>query len=147
MLIKDHINLSGTNPLIGPNDDTYGPRFPDMSNAYTAALRTKMKQIAQEQKIPLAEGVYMMVTGPNFETAAEIRAFRILGADAIGMSTVPEVICAAHSGMEILGLSVLTNMGTGLRIGSQSHTETLAQGEKASADLQKLVKAFLRQEK
>ncbi len=147
MLIKDHINLSGTNPLIGPNDDSYGPRFPDMSNAYTAALRATMKKIAQEQKIPLAEGVYMMVTGPNFETAAEIRAFRILGADAIGMSTVPEVICAAHSGMEVLGLSVLTNMGTGLRTGSQSHAETLAQGEKASADLQKLVKAFLKQEK
>ena len=147
MLIKDHINLSGTNPLIGPNDDKFGPRFPDMSNAYTAILREKIKKIAKDINIPLAEGVYMMVTGPNFETAAEIRAFRTLGADAIGMSTVPEVICAAHSGMQVLGLSVLTNMGTGLRQGEQSHAETLAQGEKASAALQKLIKTFLQREK
>ena len=147
MLIKDHINLSGTNPLIGPNNDKYGPRFPDMSNAYTAILREKIKKIAKDINIPLAEGVYMMVTGPNFETAAEIRAFRTLGADAIGMSTVPEVICAAHSGMQVLGLSVLTNMGTGLRQGEQSHAETLAQGEKASAALQKLIKTFLQREK
>lgn len=147
MLINDHINFSGTNPLIGPNDEKYGPRFPDMSNAYTAALRKKIKDIASTINIPLAEGVYMMVPGPNFETAAEIRAFRILGADAVGMSTVPEVICAVHSGMQVLGLSVLTNMGTGLRQGEQSHEETLAQGEKASASLQTLVRAFLKQEK
>ena len=107
MLISDHINLSGANPLVGPNDDAFGPRFPDMSNAYDAELRTRVRQIAARENIPLAEGVYLMVSGPTFDTPAEVRAYRILGADAVGMSTVPEVICAVHSGMRVLGFSVI----------------------------------------
>lgn len=143
MLISDHINLSGQNPLIGHNDEHYGPRFPDMSDAYTQTIRKEVKAIAVKHHIPLYEGVYLMVTGPTFDTSAEIRAYRILGADAVGMSTVPEVICAAHSGMKVLGLSVITNLGTGLKEGAQSHEETLLQGQKASQNLVKLVKAYL----
>ncbi len=146
MLISDHINLSGANPLAGPDDERFGPRFPDMSDAYSQTLRQKAKAAAGKENIRLLEGVYLMVLGPTFDTAAEIRAYRILGADAVGMSTVPEVICAVHSGMQVLGFSVITNLGTGLRDGFQSHAETLAQGEKAGADLIKLVKAFLREE-
>lgn len=144
MLISDQINLSGTNPLIGPNDEAYGPRFPDMSDAYNAEIRSQLKTLAAQENIPLAEGVYLMVTGPTFDTSAEIKAFRVLGADAVGMSTVPEVICAVHSGMKVLGLSVITNLGTGLRDGAQSHAETLRVGELAAEDLTKLVKAYLR---
>ena len=107
MLIKDHINFSGTNPLIGPNDDRYGPRFPGMADAYTAEWRHKIKELAAERNIPLNEGVYLWALGPCFETAAEIKMFRLLGSDAVGMSTVPEVICAAHSGMKVLGISVI----------------------------------------
>lgn len=145
MLIEDHINFSGRNPLIGPNDEAYGPRFPDVSDAYNVNYRHKIKQIARDKNIQLHEGVYLMVSGPNFETAAEIRAFRILGADAVGMSTVPEVLAAAHSGMKILGLSVITNFGTGMKKGAQSHEETLKQADSAAADLTALVKAFIKE--
>lgn len=145
MLISDHINLSGTNPLIGPNDEKYGPRFPDMSDAYSANLREIARNIAKKANILLAEGVYIMVTGPTFDTAAEINAYRILGADAVGMSTVPEVICAVHSGMQVLGFSVITNFGTGLRSGLQSHEETLREGEKASRNLTRLVADFMKE--
>ena len=147
MLIKDHINFSGRNPLVGPDDEKFGPRFPDLSNAYTQSIRQQVKQIAQRENIALHEGVYLMVLGPNFETAAEIRAFRILGADAVGMSTVPEVIAAAHSGLKVLGLSVITNFGTGMHRGEQSHTETLEQAQKAAADLTRLVRAYLKETK
>lgn len=145
MLINDHINFSGRNPLIGPNDDAFGPRFPDVSDAYSAVFRDKAKQIAKAKNISLHEGVYLMVSGPNFETAAEIRAFRILGADAVGMSTVPEVLAAAHSGMKILGLSVITNFGTGIKKGAQSHEETLKQADAAAQNLTALVKAFIKE--
>ncbi len=145
MLIKDHINFSGRNPLVGPNDEKFGPRFPDLSNAYTSSIRQKVKEIAQRENIPLHEGVYLMVLGPNFETSAEIRAFRILGADAVGMSTVPEVITAAHSGIKVLGLSVITNFGTGMRQGEQSHTETLNQAEKAALNLTRLICGYLKE--
>lgn len=145
MLINDHINFSGTNPLIGPNDDSLGPRFPDMSDAYSADWREKIHQLAKHSGINLYDGTYLMVTGPAFDTAAEIRAFQALGADAVGMSTVPEVICAVHSGMKVLGLSVITNLGTGLKNGSQSHAETLAQAEKASAALIRLVTDFVKE--
>lgn len=145
MLIKDHINFSGRNPLIGPNDERYGPRFPDLSTAYTPEFQTKIKEIATRLNIKLYEGTYLMVLGPNFETAAEIKAFRILGADAVGMSTVPEVICAAHSGIKILGLSVITNYGTGMKSGAQSHQETLEQANQAAQKLTSLVKTFIQE--
>ena len=143
MLIQDHINFSGKNPLIGPDDEKYGPRFPDMSNAYDSTIRQEVKELSQKLEIPLFEGTYLMVLGPNFETAAEIRAFRTLGADAVGMSTVPEVIAAVHSGMKVLGISVITNFGTGMKSGAQSHEETLKQGQQASARLEKLITTYL----
>ena len=110
MLIADHINLLGDNPLTGPNDDRLGPRFPDMSNAYDAALREIARAVAVERKIELREGVYVAVAGPNLETRAEYRFLRAIGADVVGMSTVPEVIVAIHGGMRVLGLSIITDM-------------------------------------
>lgn len=145
MLIKDHINMSGTNPLIGPNDDCLGPRFPGMADAYNSDWRTKIKELAQKQNIHLNEGVYLWALGPCFETAAEIKMFQILGGDAVGMSTVPEVICAVHSGMKVLGISVITNYGTGMNHSTPCHEETLREGNKATADLTRLVKVFLKE--
>ena len=139
MLICDHINLSFANPLIGANDDTLGPRFPDMSNAYDKNLRNLALRIADEYNIPIKQGVYLMVSGPNFETAAEVRAFGILGGDAVGMSTVPEVIAANHAGLAVLGFSVITNLGTGLQQQSLSHAETLAAAGKAADKLSQLL--------
>lgn len=110
MLISDHINLLGDNPLAGPNDDRLGPRFPDMSNAYDAELRRVARAVALERGIELREGVYVAVSGPNLETRAEYRFLRTIGADVVGMSTVPEVIVAVQSGMRVLGLSIITDM-------------------------------------
>lgn len=110
MLIVDHINFTGANPLIGPNLETWGPRFPDMTEPYSKKLRSIAKAVAKDNKIPLREGVYIGVMGPSMETAAETRMFRLLGADAIGMSTIMEVITAVHLGMEVLGFSVITNV-------------------------------------
>ena len=114
MLISDHINFSGTNPLIGLNLDKFGPRFPDMSDLYTASLRAAIKEKAADAGIPLEEGVYLMYSGPNYETPAEIRMFRTMGADAVGMSTVPETIVARHCGIRVLGVSCITNMAAGI---------------------------------
>lgn len=110
MLIADHINLLGDNPLTGPNDDRLGPRFPDMSDAYDARLRALARAVALERGIALREGVYVAVSGPNLETRAEYRFLRAIGADVVGMSTVPEVIVAVHAGMRVLGLSIITDM-------------------------------------
>jgi purine-nucleoside phosphorylase len=110
MLIADHINLLGDSPLIGPNDDRLGPRFPDLSAPYDSALRELARRIATDEKITLREGVYVAVAGPNLETRAEYRFLRAIGADVVGMSTVPEVIVAIHAGMRVLGLSIITDM-------------------------------------
>ena len=110
MLIADHINLLGDSPLIGPNDDRLGPRFPDLSAPYDSALRELARRVAAEKGITLREGVYVAVTGPNLETRAEYRFLRAIGADVVGMSTVPEVVVAIHAGMRVLGLSIITDM-------------------------------------
>ena len=123
MLISDHINYSGMNPLIGPNLDKFGPRFPDMSDLYTASLRSAIKEKAAVAGIPLEEGVYLMYSGPNYETPAEIRAFRILGADAVGMSTAPEALVAGHSGLDVVGVSCITNMAAGVLPVKLNHAE------------------------
>ena len=135
MMITDHINLSSTNPLIGPNDETFGPRFPDMSNAYDKELQVIASNIAYKENINIKKGIYLMVSGPNFETAAEVKAFGILGADAVGMSTVPEVISASYLGIKTIGFSIITNMGTGLQTSTQSHEETLNTASKATSDI------------
>ena len=114
MVIDDHINLLGTNPLIGPNDDRFGTRFPDMSNVYSPRLRAIADRASAESGVPVEHGVYIAVTGPSYETPAEIRAFRTLGADAVGMSTVPEAIVARHMGIEVLGISCISNMAAGM---------------------------------
>jgi purine-nucleoside phosphorylase len=129
MLITDHLNLMGTNPLTGLNEEEFGPRFPDMTEAYSKALRETAKKVARRQKLKLYEGVYAAVHGPSYETPAEVRMLGRLGADAVGMSTVPEVIAANHLGMRVLGISCVTNMAAGLARGKLDHKEVLAAGE------------------
>jgi len=128
MLITDHINFMGTNPLIGANDDSFGPRFPDMSQCYSRALIEKAEKTAEEKNITLKKGVYFAMTGPSYETPAEVRMIRILGGDAVGMSTVPEVITAAHCGINVLGISCITNMAAGVTDKPLSHSEVMETG-------------------
>jgi homotetrameric cytidine deaminase len=144
-LIADHINMLGENPLIGPNDDRVGPRFPDMSEVYDSALGRVIADGAVANGIALVHGVYLATSGPSFETPAEIRAFRALGADLVGMSTVPEAIVARHAGLRVLGLSIVTNRAAGLAGQPLSHAETLAVAEKASSDLERLLVHSIRE--
>lgn len=139
MLISDHINFSGANPLIGPNMDEFGVRFPDMSDLYTASLRSKIKETAQKAGISLQEGVYAMYSGPNYETPAEIRMFRIMGADTVGMSTVPEAIVAGHCGMQVVGISCVTNMAAGVLPVKLSHAEVTETANRVKEVFQKLI--------
>jgi len=143
VLISDHINLQGTNPLIGPNDDSLGPRFPDMSESYARAYRETAKQVASELGIGLGEGVYVALTGPSYETPAEIRYLRAIGADMVGMSTVPEVIAANHMGARCLGISCVTNMAAGILPQRIHHEEVLETGAAVRGTLVKFLKALL----
>ncbi len=142
MLINDHINFTGDNPLIGENDEEIGPRFPDMSHAYTQEYREVAKKVAAEQNIDLKEGVYMGFSGPTYETPAEIRMSRTMGADAVGMSTVSEVIVAVHSGMKVLGISCITNLAAGMQ-SSLNHAEVVETTERVKGQFKELVKATL----
>lgn len=139
VLISDHINMSGNNPLIGRNYNDYGPRFPDMSDIYTKRLRTRIKNIADEQGIDLKEGIYLMYSGPNYETPAEIRAFRSLGADVVGMSCVPEAIVARHCGMRVAAISCVTNMAAGVLGEELSHEEVLATASRVRGEFARLL--------
>lgn len=143
MLITDHINYSGANPLIGQNLKDFGPRFPDMSEAYKKDLRLIAKKVASNLNIDLKEGVYMMFSGPTYETPAEIRMARVLGADAVGMSTVPETIIANHSGMKTLGISCLTNMAAGILDQPLNHEEVIETSNKVKADFLKLMNSLI----
>ena len=143
MLIADHINLLGDNPLIGPNDDRLGPRFPDMSEPYDAALRTIARAVAREHRITLREGVYVAVPGPNLETRAEYRFLRGLGADVVGMSTVPEVIVAIHAGMRVLGISIITDLCLPDALEPASVEKIIAVASRAEPDLTTLVNGVL----
>lgn len=125
MLISDHINFMGANPLRGPNVEELGARFPDMSEAYPESLRDMAREVAKEQGLKLQEGVYLALSGPTYETPAEIRAFRVLGADAVGMSTAPEVVAAAHMNIPALGISCITNMAAGILKQKLSHQEVM----------------------
>ena len=143
MAITDHINLTGTNVLIGPNDEAVGERFPSLRGAYDPELLAQLHATARELAIPLAEGVYLAVSGPTFETPAEIRAFGILGADAVGMSTVHETIVARHCGLRVVAVSAITNLAEGLGDEPLGHEQTLRDAAVAAQDLSRLLLGFL----
>jgi len=143
VLIRDHINCQGTNPLIGHNDARFGPRFPDMTRAYSPQLRGIAREEAERLGLPLEEGVYAAVTGPSFETPAEIRALRALGADLVGMSTVPEVIVARQMGLEVLAISCVTNLAAGILDQPITHEEVLETGQRVHSQLAALLDAVL----
>lgn len=142
MIVSDHINMSGQNPLIGPNDPKIGPRFPDMSRAYDPELRTQLRAAAERAGVTVTEGVYVYTLGPNFETPAEIRMFAALGANAVGMSTVPECLAAVHCGMKVVALSLITNLAAGLAPEQLTHHDTLSEATKAYSRVEALLTAF-----
>ena len=144
MLIRDHINFSGSNPLIGPNADSYGPRFPDMSGIYTASLREKVLEQAAAAGISLQEGTYMMFAGPSYETPAEIRMAGILGADAVGMSTVPEAIAARHCGLQVIGISCITNMAAGIQKQPLNHQEVCETAARVQSSFETLIDRIIK---
>jgi purine-nucleoside phosphorylase len=142
VLISDHINLQGCNPLVGPNDDSLGPRFPDMTEAYSREFRRIAQEVAVELCIPMSEGVYAALLGPSYETPAEIRYLRTIGADLVGMSTVLEVIAANHMGMKCLGISCVTNMAAGILPQKLVHEEVLEAGAMVRDTLVRFLKAL-----
>lgn len=144
MLITDHINLMGTNPLMGANFSPQGPRFPDMSHAYSRELLAAGKEAGESLGIALREGVYAAVTGPSYETPAEIRFLRAIGADAVGMSTAPEVIVANHAGMKVLGISCITNMAAGVLPQKLDHEEVMETAERAKEQFSALVRSIVK---
>ena len=143
MLIHDHINTIGVSPLRGTNLEEFGPRFPDMSSAYTPALRKMAHKVADEAGITVREGVYALMSGPNYETPAEIRFLRVIGADAVGMSTVPEVTVAAHAGLRVVGVSAITNMAAGILDQPLNHAEVVEVGLRVRVDFERLIRGIV----
>jgi purine-nucleoside phosphorylase len=143
MVIEDHINLTGRNPLVGPNDERLGPRFPDMSTAYDPELRALLAECAVEEGIAVRSGVYVGLLGPSYETPAEIRALRTLGGGAVGMSTVPEAIVARHAGLRVIGVSCITNVPSG-HAGPLSHDEVMREASAAAGRFSRLLETFCR---
>ena len=143
MIISDHLNLTGMHPLLGPNEDALGTRFPDMTNAYDPALREQLREVSKAESLPLREGVYAALSGPSYETPAEIRMLRVLGAQAVGMSTVPEVIALRHMRVRAAALSCITNMAAGLGTGELDHKEVEETAKARRADLQRLLKGWI----
>jgi purine-nucleoside phosphorylase len=143
MVIDDHINLLGTNPLVGPNEDRWGPRFPDMTEAYSARLRRAADEAAAARGLAVAHGVYAAVHGPSYETPAEIRSLRTMGADAVGMSTVPETIVARHMGLEVLGISCITNPAAGVLPQPLVHDEVMAVARRVRGEFSALLEAVV----
>jgi purine-nucleoside phosphorylase len=143
MIVDDHLNLMGGNPLVGPNDDRFGPRFPDMTEVYPRRLRAIADEAAAAAGIPVAHGVYAALHGPSYETPAEIRYLRTIGADAVGMSTVPEAIVARHMGMEVLGISCITNMAAGVLPQPLDHGEVMATAARVGGQFMALLEGIL----
>ncbi|MBX3185699.1 MAG: purine-nucleoside phosphorylase [Labilithrix sp.] len=143
MIITDHLNLMYHHPLIGPNEDALGTRFPDMTNAYDVELRAQLAEVSREEKLPLREGVYAGLLGPSYETPAEIRMLGVLGAQAVGMSTVPEVIALRHMRVRVAALSCITNMAAGLGKGELDHQEVEETAKARRADLQRLLRGWI----
>ena len=139
MVIRDHINLTARNPLLGPNDDSIGPRFPDMTEVWDRELRARLHAAARAVDVPLAEGVYLGLTGPTYETPAEVRMLRTLGADAVGMSTVLEAMAASWAGQRVCGVSLVTNAGAGLSPTPLSHAEVVAAADEAGPRLARVI--------
>jgi purine-nucleoside phosphorylase len=143
MVIDDHINLLGSNPLVGANDDRFGQRFPDMSEVYSRRLRSVADEAARARGVSVRHGVYVAVHGPSYETPAEIRAFRTIGADAVGMSTVPEAIAARHMGVEVLGISCITNMAAGVLPQPLDHNEVMETAKRVRGSFTALLEAII----
>lgn len=143
MVIDDHLNLMGSNPLVGPNDDRFGPRFPDMSEVYSKRLRQIADGAARQLRLPVAHGVYAALHGPSYETPAEIRFLRTIGADAVGMSTVPEAIVARHMGIETLGISCITNMAAGVLPQPLVHDEVMAVARQVRTEFSALLEGII----
>jgi purine-nucleoside phosphorylase len=143
MIIDDHINMLGTNPLVGPNDERFGPRFPDMSEVYSLRLRRIADAAATARGVPVSHGIYVAVHGPSYETPAEIRFFRGIGADAVGMSTVPEAIAARHMGLEVLGISCITNMAAGVLPQPLVHDEVMETARRVRGSFISLLEGIL----
>ena len=145
MLFADHLNFQGLNPLAGPHDERWGPRFPDMTQAYDAVLRRQAARAARTLRLTCFEGIYAAVLGPSYETPAEIRALKRLGADAVGMSTVPEVIAARQLGLRVMAVAMITNRAAGLARRPLRHEEVLGLGKKSARNLARLLEGVLAQ--
>jgi purine-nucleoside phosphorylase len=143
VVLRDHLNLQGVNPLSGPNDERFGPRFPDMSKAYEPGFRAMAVEEGKRLGIAMHQGVYAALAGPSYETPAEIRYLRTIGADLVGMSTVPEVIAARHMGIKVLGISCVTNMAAGILDQPISHVEVLETGERVKSQFVALLRAVI----